>query len=150
MRIVAVDPDARGFAWAVAVDGVVVRAGRGATRAALKAVGPAGGDRWTLEAPVNYERFGVAHRDLDRLRAVLRSVEAAVRKAGGTARRVRPAAWKGNVPKAVHHARARAALAPEEVAVAYPGGKYDHNVLDAVALALWALGRLGRGGTDVG
>lgn len=146
MRVVAVDPDARGFAWAIYVDDVLVRAGRGRTRAALKGTAPTKGDRWLLEAPQNYERFGVAHRDLDRLRAVLKAVEREVRAAGGTARRIRPAAWKGNVPKAVHHARTKAALAPEEVAVAYPKGVYDHNVLDAVALGLFAVGRARRGG----
>lgn len=146
MRVVAVDPDARGFAWAIYVDDVLVRAGRGRTRAALKDTAPAKGDRWLLEAPQNYERFGVAHRDLDRLRAVLKAVEREARAAGGTARRIRPATWKGNVPKAVHHARTEAALAPEEVAVAYPKGAYDHNVLDAVALGLFAVGRARRGG----
>jgi hypothetical protein len=59
---------------------------------------------------------------------------------------VKPATWKGQIPKDVHHRRARARLLAEEVRVlervllGVPAAK-QHNVLDAVALGLYAVGR---------
>ena len=47
---------------------------------------------------------------------------------------VTPQEWKKNLPKPVHHARLAEELSPEE-ALLVPD---DHNVRDAVALALWA------------
>lgn len=58
-----------------------------------------------------------------------------------------PATWKGSVPKDVHHRRVLAALSAEEVALLPKtprSKKYDHNMLDAVGLGLWHLGRLRR------
>ncbi len=58
---------------------------------------------------------------------------------------VRPASWKGQVPKDIHHARVRAVLTPAEFAVYNavdcPASK-RHNVLDAIALGLKTLGRM--------
>jgi hypothetical protein len=63
---------------------------------------------------------------------------------------VKPSAWKGQVPKAIHHKRMEAALTPEERIVLRNcllkvPGPVQHNLKDAVALGLWKLGRLGRG-----
>jgi hypothetical protein len=60
---------------------------------------------------------------------------------------VKPATWKGQVKKEVHHARILKALLHEEVllltAFLEPVAKAKrHNVLDAVGLGLWALGRI--------
>lgn len=58
---------------------------------------------------------------------------------------VRPASWKGQVPKDIHHARVRACLTEAERAVL---GACDcsksklHNVLDAIGLGLKTLGRM--------
>jgi hypothetical protein len=62
---------------------------------------------------------------------------------------VLPNAWKGQVPKPIHHARAREMLSPHEVAVldwelAHTPKTDAHNMMDAVALGLWKLGRLRR------
>ena len=54
-----------------------------------------------------------------------------------------PSAWKGNVPKAAHHHRVSAVLDARELDVFWAS---DHNARDAVALGLFALGRVGRGG----
>lgn len=59
---------------------------------------------------------------------------------------VEPHAWKGNVPKAVHHRRVLGALAPQERAIldgALVGiaKSKQHNVLDAVGLGLFGVGR---------
>lgn len=57
--------------------------------------------------------------------------------------------WKGTVPKDVMCRRILAHLSPEELAV-LPKNKsalgYDHNMVDAVGLGLFALGRMARGG----
>lgn len=56
-----------------------------------------------------------------------------------------PNEWKGQVPKGVHHARAKGCLTPSELGTLpiLPESK-AHNMLDAVALGLWRLGRLRR------
>jgi hypothetical protein len=58
-----------------------------------------------------------------------------------------PHSWKGSVPKAVHNERVLRALRPEEVELLprRPRSKknpYDHNMLDAVGIGLWKLGRM--------
>ena len=57
---------------------------------------------------------------------------------------VKPSTWKGSVPKPIHNARVRAALDPAEQAILAackcPAGKLN-NVIDAIGLNLWALGR---------
>lgn len=53
-----------------------------------------------------------------------------------------PAEWKKQVDKVVHNARVLAALAPEEVRLIPNLAKAKmHNVIDAVGLAKWAVGR---------
>ncbi len=52
---------------------------------------------------------------------------------------VHPHKWKGNVPKNVHHPRIKAALCADELAL-IRGASGD--MLDAVGLGLWELGRL--------
>lgn len=58
-------------------------------------------------------------------------------------RGVRPSEWKGQVPKEAHHDRVKGRLGPGELLnVALPSAaSLHHNVWDAVALGLWALGR---------
>lgn len=52
---------------------------------------------------------------------------------------VTPNQWKGSVPKAIHHKRIRAALSTDELLLLV-GASSD--VIDAVGLGLWDLGRL--------
>lgn len=101
---------------------------------------------WLLEDPQKYDRFGVAHRDLDRLVATLDKIRKFAELRGETVRTVHPHAWKGNVPKPAHHARVLAALsAVEKTRV----DQSSHDQMDAVALGLFGVGRLGRGGTKL-
>jgi hypothetical protein len=65
---------------------------------------------------------------------------------------VRPAQWKGQTPKAIHHARFLEALAPSELAILdqYSGpAKHRKEVLDAIGLGLFYLGRIDRSGCPV-
>lgn len=59
---------------------------------------------------------------------------------------VYPSQWKGNVPKETHNARVLDKLAADERALvpSLPPSKL-HNVIDAIGLGLFALGRMGRG-----
>jgi hypothetical protein len=66
--------------------------------------------------------------------------------------KTKPARWKAQVPKPVHHTRILEILDPGEIEIARSlralptQGDYDHDLCDAVGLGLWAVGRLGRGG----
>lgn len=145
--VIAVDPAARGFAWARYVNGVLTSCGTG-TVADLPVLLPDSGAQWTIETPQNYGTFGVAHKDLDRLRETVRAVEAHAKSNGCAVAFTKPFSWKGNVPKQIHHRRIYGRLEQIEQHVAGPaeGPRYDHNVYDAVALGLWAVGRVSRGG----
>lgn len=58
---------------------------------------------------------------------------------------VRPTRWKGSVPKRIHHQRIGRALTVEEHAVLNGVRVADslrHNVLDAIGIGLWKIGRL--------
>ena len=57
---------------------------------------------------------------------------------------VRPKQWKGQLPKDVHHQRVMAKLVQPECDVIHRAQVAQsklHNVLDAVGLGLWKLGR---------
>lgn len=56
-------------------------------------------------------------------------------------RLVKPAAWKGQVPKEVMGARILKRLDDEERAMVRTQANDDHNTVDAVGLGLWALSR---------
>jgi len=58
-----------------------------------------------------------------------------------------PHTWKGSVPKDVHNERVLKPLRHDELALLprRPRSKknpYDHNMLDAVGIGLWKLGRM--------
>lgn len=61
-------------------------------------------------------------------------------------RRLFPHQWKGGVSKERHHPRVLEALVPNELALLpkLPHSKL-HNVLDAIGIGLYDLGRMGRG-----
>lgn len=149
--IVAIDPAARGFAWARYAEGVLVACGNATVRD-LATLLPDVAARWMIETPQNYDTFGAAHKDLDRLRATVASIEAHAKRSRGKVSFTKPFSWKGNLPKPIHHRRIYAVLTDEERAMLAPveSAGYDHNVYDAVALGLWAAGRVGRGGSRIG
>jgi hypothetical protein len=64
---------------------------------------------------------------------------------GSIVRLIEPAQWKGQTPKDVTLRRCQAALQPDELArVELPSAQSkQHNVWDAVGIALWSVGRYG-------
>lgn len=61
----------------------------------------------------------------------------------GAGKTYTPKQWKGSVPKDVHHRRAKASLSKDELGVLTRSGHAaQKDVLDAVALGLFHLGRL--------
>ena len=70
----------------------------------------------------------------------------------GEVRAVEASAWKASTDPDVLARRILACLTPEELA-RVPKTKsalgYNHNVLDAIGLGLWRLGRMGRGGRKI-
>ena len=146
--LISVDPAAwPRFAWATLAGGLVTGAGLGAAPSDVPC-GPAGRCTWVMERPMDYVGFGVAHRDLDRLRRTLAGLEAFAVARGDTVAYVTPHQWKGNVPKPVHHRRSLRVLGVGDLKVAGPDDPgYDHNVVDALVLGLTRAGRVGRGGT---
>ena len=153
--LVSVDPGKRRCGVAVWVDGVLAWAGLVAVRTTARMVWTANrmacavrdavlahggaGAVWVVEDQVDYPGQGAKQSDLDSLRAVVRSLRAV----SDSLSTVRPSEWKGNVPKPVHHRRVRAVLSSAELGRL---SSLDLDTLDAVALGLWALGRVGRGG----
>lgn len=73
-------------------------------------------------------------------------------RCSGEVRAVEASAWKASTDPDVLARRILACLTPEEVA-RLPKTRsalgYNHNVLDAVGLGLWRLGRMGRGGRKI-
>lgn len=64
---------------------------------------------------------------------------------GVEAEYVWPRTWKGTVPKAIHNQRVLAALTDEErarIPKKPQVKKHDHNIVDAVGIGLWKLGRM--------
>lgn len=154
--VVTIDPAARRYAYAISHDGVTVAvADYGKTVEDVLQHLPAGGRyQWVFERPKRYNRFAVAHKDLDDLDATLAELRCAAKARGDdTPISYEPFAWKGNVPKYTHHERTWAVLSRDERLVLpdrpHRNGKYQHDVHDAVAIFLFHVGRTGRGGTDV-
>jgi hypothetical protein len=57
----------------------------------------------------------------------------------------RPHDWKGNVPKSIHNRRVKSRLTLAEAGVLANCGvipSLAHNVVDAIGMCLWSLGRL--------
>jgi hypothetical protein len=120
---------------------------------------------WMIEAPHRRGPDDHAHKSgVEALKRVVDGIHKIAKlKRPRTITMVRPSGWKGGVPKRVHHERVFGALRPEEIADG--GGSaldpsnigdtqwtqirahaYQPDVADAIALGLWALGRVGRGG----
>ncbi len=91
-----------------------------------------------VEDPQFYALNRKPHEDLRSLKNVLFHLE---REGARPFFKIKPVKWKGNLPKKIHHERILRLLSQNEIDKV----PVDHNVRDAVALGLYALGRTGRG-----
>jgi hypothetical protein len=88
-------------------------------------------------------------RPADVIKLATRAGEAAgqyARPYGVEPEYVEPHAWKGSVDKNTHHARIWAKLKPDEQAIVSAAARgiapsKRHNILDAVGIGLFAVGR---------
>lgn len=103
---------------------------------------------WVVEAQQDYPGKGGRKRGLDSLRRQVDRLAAEAGAAGLVSAWVapKPAEWKGQVPKEVHHRRLVEVLTlGERTRWRHTVGDLDAR--DAIGLGLWALGRVGQGGT---
>lgn len=81
--------------------------------------------------------------DLIQLAALTGAISERLASAGGHIATVRPSEWKGQVPKDIMNMRILSKLSVEELAVIKHVGKTkDHNVIDAIGIGMFHLGRL--------
>ena len=127
--------------------GLVAQRDGNATKLARQIVGlplPVEGVRiYYIEDPQFYRSKRKAHADLASLKKLIHSLEY---EGARPLLKIKPVAWKGNVPKEVHHERLKKELSRSELKLV----PEDHNVWDAVGLGLYALGRTQRGGACAG
>lgn len=145
--------------WACFTDEKLVAAGT--VKKADAFVGGCGGDRasvryaWAyqhwrpdlvlIEVPRWYPHDHSDVNDLLDLSVYVGELKRFYEAMGCVVERVWPRTWKGNVPKEITNRRTLAALSPGELELLprRPRAKdHDHNMLDAVGLGLWKLGRL--------
>jgi len=101
---------------------------------------------WSWERPLRYPTRRATHHGVQDLESVLEDLALEISRATFHERGpvYTPGQWKGQVPKPIHHARVRAELSAMEAGnIETPD---DHNTWDAVALWLFTVGRLTRGG----
>ena len=149
--IVAIDPAATRFAFAVFDKGVLTHCAYGKRpHEVLEVLQDTVEYLWVLESPQDYDRFAVAHGDLDRLRAVLQRLSVAAKSRGDRILRVTPHVWKGGVPKRIHHKRVWQVLLKTERDRLPDDPHHEtysaHDIHDAVALGVTCLQRVRRGG----
>lgn len=151
--VAALDPGVRACGLSVWVDGRLIRAelvrvdttrwqpaimaGAVVAAASIDAGLP---EAWLVESPRSYPGREDREENLEGLRKVIAALRRIARP--GVVRTVAPSAWKGNVPKVVHATRIFGALGQAEARIV----PADHNVVDAVGLGLYGLGRVRRGG----
>lgn len=141
--VIGIDPGRR-TGWALFREGVLTEAGVFKAQD-LSSFQPAVGSGVALiEKPVIYPARNVPSNDLIDLAVVVGELSALCRFAGYKVKLVAPRTWKGSVPKSIHNKRVLSVLTVEEVEKLPRrprAGDYDHNMLDAVGLALWHLKR---------
>lgn len=147
-KLITIDPGTKHIAWAAFEDSRLVRCDLVATEdSAFEKLSVVRGDVEVLiELPQVYQ---AAHwkgdpNDLINLATVVGQIKWAMHNARHV-KTVLPHDWKGTVPKSVMGARITERLDDDEERIfrACPcGTAVRHNVIDAIGIGLWALGRL--------
>ncbi len=94
-----------------------------------------------IEMPRIYPGSGQQKGDLNDL-LNLAAVVGYFEGSTGDVKRVFPSEWKGNVPKPIMTKRILSRLTVEESTRIENAGAKTHNIIDAVGIGLWKLGRL--------
>ena len=148
--LLAVDPGVRCMGWALFLNGILVEVGLSRAKTLEDQISsmtlPKAPDGLVIEEPQVYQgakQVG-SPDDLIRLAMVAGAVmaRAACFKDVETIL-VKPAGWKGQVPKDIMSTRIMRKLSDKErslVVAIMPKG-LRHNAIDAVGIGLWALGR---------
>lgn len=136
--VVAIDPGTN-YGWSTWLDGRLHASGRGQWRKQVTVWLPGlYADLVVVEYPTFYpgDRPGQAN-SLIRLAYIAGQLSAQIplKQPSGHVETVRPAQWKGSVPKKIHHERIRKAMAAAGMPV--PTGA-SSDQLDAIGLGLWA------------
>ncbi len=142
MVILAIDPGADA-GWSLFAGKILVGCGLGA---------PPAGDigRVVIERPMIYPGARQKARPADIIKLAVRAGEAGGvygRAHGLEPEYVEPAKWKGgSIDKNIHHPRIWAKLSPDEQAIVSNAARgiapsKRHNVLDAIGIGLYAVGR---------
>jgi hypothetical protein len=102
-----------------------------------------------IEQPIVYPRAKSRPNDLITLALCAGELKGRLHREGRRAEYVKPFEWKGQVPKKKHQPRIWAVLDEREHALLLrETGKVlegeGHNIVDAVGIGLWRLGRLSR------
>ena len=147
--LVAIDPGAKHLGWARFDGGVLVSCGLSKARTpGAHADNVRHAISWWPVDIVIVEQM--SPRDLPNEADLLRVTETGCYVAGElqprTFRLVPARTWKGSVPKDIHHRRVRAKLSTVEIARLERGlegvaPRLQHNVLDAVGIGLFGVGR---------
>lgn len=93
-----------------------------------------------IEWPQVYKYSKARPKDVE---ALIFSAGRVADRAQGTIYKYRPAEWKGQQSKAAHHKKIRAALHPTELVLLNGLTKGElHDIMDAIGIGLYHLGRL--------
>lgn len=150
VNLITIDPG-NTTGWAAFSDGVLVHAGVDKKADLFGGQGTLLGCRSPapttilIELPRWYPRDQVDTNDLIDLAVLVGEAKRFYEVQGCRVELVSPRTWKGTVPKKIHNQRVLGCLTPEEVAVMprRPRAKdHDNNMVDAVGMGLWKLGRL--------
>jgi hypothetical protein len=150
--LAAIDPGRAGMGWAIFKDRALVETGileNTSPREVVKVLGLVLA-RWApadavVEVPQVYRQRMQKGDPNDLITvAIMAGLAVAVLAPFTEAQLVRPHAWKGNRPKAVDNQQTLRLLNDMELRMVAASGASKsklHNVLDAVGLGLWKLGR---------
>jgi hypothetical protein len=148
---IAIDPGKR-TGWAEFHDSVLKNANAMHSSSMLASPPMPPQDPWAvrtvvIELPQVYP-FGQGKGDpnqLITLAVIVGDLRGFYRRQGCIVQLVKPRTWKGTVPKKIHNERVLRKLSSEELDILpkRPRAKdYDHNMVDAIGLGLWALQRM--------
>lgn len=141
--VLAVDPGAD-TGWAIFDDDTLKVCGMGVGGCMRNGI-----TRAVIEKPMIYPGGRQQARPADVIKLAVRAGEWGGRCEswfGIQAEYVEPFRWKGGIPKDIHHARIWAVLKPTEQAIVADAAKgiapsKRHNLMDAVGIGLYAVGR---------